>query len=65
VLAGEGVALVPLGLAHAGASQGASIAHVEPVLRRTIGTILRAAPLSRAARRFRDLGHELTATATP
>jgi LysR family transcriptional regulator, carnitine catabolism transcriptional activator len=65
VLAGAGVALVPLGLAHAAASQGASIAHVDPVLRRTIGTIVRAAPLSPAARRFRDLANQLTGATLP
>jgi DNA-binding transcriptional LysR family regulator len=64
VLAGAGVALVPIGLAHAAASQGASIAHVEPVLRRTIGTIVRAAPLSPAARGFRDLADQVTGGTT-
>ncbi len=63
VLAGAGVALVPLGLAEAAAAQGASVAHVEPVLHRTIGTVVRAAPLSPAARRFRDLAQQLLGTA--
>lgn len=63
VLASAGVALVPLSLAHAAASQGAPIAHVKPALRRTIGTIVRAAPLSPAARRFRELADHLTDTA--
>lgn len=61
VVAGAGVAVVPRGLARAAQRQGATIAELRPTLRRTIGIIVRAAPLSPAARRFRALALELGA----
>jgi len=61
VVAGAGVAVVPRGVARAARRQGASVARLVPPLRRTIGIIVRAAPLSPAARQFRDLALELGA----
>jgi len=59
VLAGAGVALVPVALARTAARQGAQIARVEPTLRRQIAIIVRAGPLSPAARRFQELALSL------
>jgi LysR family carnitine catabolism transcriptional activator len=59
VLAGAGVALVPVALARTAARQGAHVARVEPILRRQIAIIVRAGPLSPAARRFQELALSL------
>ena len=61
VVAGAGVAVVPRGVAHAAQRQGATVARLRPPLRRTIGIIVRAAPLSPAARQFRTPALELGA----
>ena len=60
-VAGAGVAVVPRGVAHAAQRQGATVARLRPPLRRTIGIIVRAAPLSPAARQFRTPALELGA----
>jgi LysR family carnitine catabolism transcriptional activator len=59
VVAGAGVAVVPRGVARAAERQGATVARLRPSLHRTIGIVVRAAPLSPAAWQFRALALEL------
>lgn len=59
VLAGAGVALVPIGMSKAAAHQGAVVASIDPPLDRTIGLITRLGERSPAARAFCALAHDL------
>jgi DNA-binding transcriptional LysR family regulator len=52
VLAGAGCALLPRPLAEQGRLRGAAVVELDPPLRRTIGLVLRAGPLSPAAQAF-------------
>jgi LysR family carnitine catabolism transcriptional activator len=65
VVAGAGVAVVPPGVARAAGRLGATVARLRPSLQRTIGIIVRAAPLSPAAQQFRDLALELARRDAP
>lgn len=55
VLAGAGAALLPEPLARRAAEQGATVAGLEPAVRRKVVLVRRRGPLSPAAAAFRDL----------
>jgi LysR family transcriptional regulator, carnitine catabolism transcriptional activator len=55
VLAGTGATVLPAPLARDAAGRGAVLADLDPPVRRRIGLVHRPAPLSPAARAFRDI----------
>jgi DNA-binding transcriptional LysR family regulator len=55
VIAGAGAAVLPTRQAEAAAAQGARVLPFRPALRRVLGLVHRAGPLSPLAAAFRDL----------
>lgn len=64
VLAGAGIAFVPTAIARTAAQHGASVASLDPPLRRSIGLVFRLAHLSPAAQRFRELAADTMTSLT-
>jgi DNA-binding transcriptional LysR family regulator len=64
VLAGAGFSFLPRALAEGAALQGLVIAELDPPLRREIRLVIRAGPLSPAARVFADLARAAATDAT-